>query len=188
MEEIWKDIKGYEGLYQVSNLGSVKSLDRFDTQGRIIHEKLLKKRFEGKDRNYIHCALNKNGKTTEYKVHRLVAEVFLLDKTNFKSMPYEDRSKINLNDLQVNHKDNNQLNNCVDNLEWCTGLYNYMYSNATKVNQYDKNGNFIKQWDSIREPAFMLNVTHSAIVSCCKGKCKTVRGYVWKYVDETSPD
>ena len=110
------------------------------------------------------------------------------DKTNFKSMPYEDRGKIDLDKLQINHKDKNTLNNQIDNLEWSTNLYNYMYSNATKVNQYDKNGNFIKQWDSIKEAAFMLNVNHSAIIACCKGKCRTIKGYKWEYANKTPPD
>lgn len=181
MEEVWKDIKGYEGLYKISNLGNVKSLNRLDAKGRKVSEHLLKKRFEGKNKKYIHYSLNKDGKSTEYKAHKLVAEAFLLDKTNFKSMPYEDISKIDLNKLQINHKDENPANNNVNNLEWCTNLYNYMYSNSTKVDQYDLNGNFIKTWNSIKDITITLGIKHTAIIACCKGRCKTTKGYIWKY-------
>ena len=111
--EIWTDIKGYEGLYQVSNLGRVKSLPKF-TYSRcypqLRKEKLLKPRFTGKHRNYAQVRFN-DGKS--YKVHRLVAQTFIPNPNN---LPL------------VNHKDENTFNNCVDNLEWCTNQYNCQYS------------------------------------------------------------
>lgn len=180
MNEIWKDIKEYEGLYQVSNYGRIKSLDKIDKLGRKVAPRLLKTRFEGKDKNYIHCCLNKNGISKEYKVHRLVAEAFL-NKQDFKCMPYEDKNTIDLKKLHVNHKDENPSNNNVKNLEWCTDSYNKAYSYAKKINQYDLDGNFIKQWDSIHEAQITLKINKSGIIACCKGRSKTYKGYKWKY-------
>lgn len=118
MEEIWKDIEGYEGLYQVSNLGRVRSLDRVVQQ--------LNRWGKYQSRFYRGCVLNpgvthdnyqsvsltRQGKSASYSVHRLVAQAFI---PNPDSLP------------QVNHKDENPSNNCVDNLEWCTAKYNSNY-------------------------------------------------------------
>ena len=111
--EVWKDIKGYEGKYQVSNLGRVKSLPKYTyPRGypQLRKEKIMKPSYVGKDRNYLALKLN-DGK--QYKVHRLVAEAFIPNPDNLP---------------MVNHKDENPTNNCVDNLEWCTNSYNVKYS------------------------------------------------------------
>lgn len=103
MTEEWKDIEGYEGLYQVSNLGRIKSLARViirsDSKPNPINEKILK---YGMNRGYCAVVLCKDGKKKMYKVHRLVAMAFL---SNHYNLP------------EVNHKDENKKNNCVDNLE-----------------------------------------------------------------------
>lgn len=138
MEEIWRDIKGYENIYQVSNYGRIRSLDRYVTGGNqynckftcLKKGKILKPRI--KKHGYLSINLSKNGKTTDYCVHLLVANTFLTDKTIFKSVPREDRNTINLNDLQVNHKDENKQNNNINNLEWCTRKYNCVYGNRGK--------------------------------------------------------
>lgn len=115
MKEIWKDIPGYEGLYQVSNLGDIKVLDRIVNCGIknnktvIRKSKLLKQRI---NQGYYEVALSKNGKKRFLKVHRLIAITFLPNLNNLPS---------------VNHKDENKLNNCIDNLEWCTIKYNCNY-------------------------------------------------------------
>ncbi len=101
--EIWKDIKGYEGLYQVSNLGNVKSLKI---------NKNLSYRKSGRDRAYLTVSFRKDNASKSYYIHRLVAQTFI---PNPENKP------------QVNHKDENTMNNCVDNLEWCTTRYNINY-------------------------------------------------------------
>lgn len=113
MEEIWKDIKGYEGLYQVSNLGNIKSLERttsIPNTKRIEKEKNLKL---GKRNGYFIATLNKQNKRKSFQVHRLVAEAFI---PNNKQKPF------------INHKDFNPLNNNVDNLEWVTQKENVNWS------------------------------------------------------------
>ena len=99
MEEIWKDIDGYEGLYQVSNLGRVKSFN-YNRTGK---EMNLKPVNTCNGFGYLYVNLNKNGKTRLFYIHRLVAKAFL-ENPDHKS--------------DVNHKDENKTNNCVENLEW----------------------------------------------------------------------
>ena len=184
MQEIWKDIKGYEGLYQVSNLGRVKSLKFLSNVHKKYYdrEKILK---TGKDiRGYDVVILCRNGVQKGFKVHRLVAEAFIP----------------NPNDLpQVNHIDENKENNCVSNLEFCTNKYNSGYGTrnerisktmtnnskiSKKVNQYDKQGNFIKEWVSLQEAGRQTKINVRNICSCCKGKYKTAGGYIWKYKEQ----
>lgn len=161
-EEIWKDISGYEGLYQISNLGRVKS-----------KRKILKP-INGE---YLHVGLSKNGIQTTKLIHRLVAENFIDNPNNLP---------------QVNHKDENKHNNCVNNLEWITFKENMNYGTKqdresiikTKYNvlQYDLEGNFIKKWFNLREITKNTNYKKSNIQYCCLGKNKTAYGYIWKYV------
>lgn len=108
MEEVWRDIKGYEGLYQVSNFGNVRGLDRIDCHGQFRKGKEIKQHIE-KISRYKYVAFSKNGITKKYKVHRLVAEAFIPNPEN-KS--------------QVGHKDESRDNNKADNLEWVTQLEN----------------------------------------------------------------
>ena len=184
-KEIWKDIPEYKGLYQINNYGKVRSLKRIDKIGRLIPERILKERIDKK--GYIHYALNKNGKTKEFKAHRLVAQVFL-NYEHFKFMEKEKKQNFDINKLQINHKDENKQNNYVDNLEYCTNYYNFCYSkngekNKIKVNMYDKNNKFIKSFSGIREAGRIYNIKPSSICNCCKGKLKTAGGYKWKYVE-----
>jgi len=117
MEEVWKDVKGYAGLYQISNKGRVKSLGRVVLRGvnsnRTHAERILAVRKDG--RGYHQVRLYKRGVSTYPKVHRLVGTHFLQNKGNLP---------------QINHKDEDKDNNAVDNLEWCTSQYNAAYSNA----------------------------------------------------------
>lgn len=125
--EVWKDISGYEGIYQISNYGNLKSLERkykkIDrrTNKEFIYfqkEKMLKPRVDKK--GYLHYALNKDKKAKEFKAHRLVAEAFV---PNIEEKP------------QINHKDMNKQNNYVDNLEWCTNGENQKHSYKNNLNR-----------------------------------------------------
>ena len=123
MKEVWKDINGYEGCYQVSNLGRIKSLDRMTNnqygeyfmKGRILKNSIIK------EKGYCRVSLNNgNGKISK-RVHRLVAEAFI---PNPENKP------------EVNHKDGNKLNNCVSNLEWCTNKENIEHSIRTGLKKH----------------------------------------------------
>ena len=120
MREIWKDVKGYEGLYQVSNLGRVKRLRFINRHLDFKQEKILKPYKDGGDYYFV-IGLHKNGKKKYKAIHRLVAEAFIPNPNNYPI---------------VNHKDENKENNYVDNLEWCTHKYNSNYGNArTKMRE-----------------------------------------------------
>lgn len=115
MEEIWKPIKDYEGCYEASNLGRIRSLDRWVSNGkgiRLAKGKVLHP--TPKHHNYLTVLLSKDGVKKRRHVHRLVAQAFI---PNPDDLP------------QINHKDENPINNCVDNLEWCTAKYNNNYGN-----------------------------------------------------------
>lgn len=186
MKEIWRDIKDYEGKYQVSNLGNVKSLNYNHTE----NEKLLLPAVCSKGYLFVH--LCKNGKIKNYLVHRLVADAFIPDKTNFKYFDEKDRLEYinNLDKLQVNHKDEDQKNNNVNNLEWCTNYYNQLYgthnekiakANSKTVYQYDLNGNFIQEWPSAYEIQRQTGYKQGVICRCCLGKRKQAYGFIWSY-------
>lgn len=187
MDEVWKDIEGYEGLYQVSNLGRVRSLKFNKT-------KILK---QGNVNGYKRVVLSKNGKRKNYFVHRLVAMAFISNPNNLSI---------------VNHKDENPSDNNVNNLEWCTQKYNINYGSAIKrssenrkgeknpnygkkgkhhptskpILMYDKEGNFIRQFDSISETNEYFNNknAYSNVSTCLRGKCKTAYNYVFVYAEE----
>lgn len=171
MEEIWKDIKGYEGLYQISNFGRVKSLNYRNT-GK---EQLLKPALN--TTGYFCVMLCKPLK--RFLIHRLVAKAFIPNPDNLPC---------------VNHKDENPTNNHVDNLEWCTQLYNVNYGNGIikrckKVYQYTLDGELVKEWDSAMECS-RNGFKREHIIYCCRGgfirKGKWVnvtqhRGFKWSY-------
>ena len=128
MEEQWKDIKGYEGLYEVSNLGNVRSLDRTVKrgQGYTIKEGRVLTPFYEKKKGYYQVVLAKDGKAKTYRVHRLVAIAFLENPYNY---------------TDVNHKDEVKTNNNVDNLEWCTRKYNNNYGTKPERTRKSMMGN-----------------------------------------------
>lgn len=160
MIEEWKDIPNYEGYYQASTLGRIKSL----WYGK---EKILK--LNGDGQGYLQVFLCKNGTKKIFKVHKLIALTFLPNPNNFP---------------EVNHKNENRSCNIKTNLEWCTTAYNTRYSQAKRVIQYDKQGNFIRKWDCILDIKRELNIDNSQIGACCNGKRKSAGGYVWRYDNE----
>ena len=184
MEEIWKEIKGYEGLYKVSNIGRVKSLGRwvyYKNKGKRWQEEKIMKLSLNK-RAYQIVGLSKNG-VKLYQVHRLVAEAFIPNPNNLP---------------QVNHKDENKENNVVKNLEYCDAKYNNNYgTRLERIFKKTTNGkcskvvlqidtateNVIAEFPSINEVKRQLGLTH--ISECCKGKRNTAGGYKWQYKSTT---
>ena len=180
--ELWKDIKGFEGLYQVSTWARVRSLDRWVVykngrkyfyKGKVLKRRKILKPVCGKD-GYLRVHLFKDGKRTNFLLHRLVAKAFIPNPDN---LPL------------VNHKDEVKDNNYPYNLEWCTDEYNQHYGTAIKrraekhskkVYQYDKDYNLIKIWYSAAE-AGRNGFLRSHVNACCLGKYKTHKGYIWSY-------
>ena len=176
MKEIWKDIKDYEGLYQVSNWGEVKSMN-YNHSGK---EKILK---PGTYKSgYLYVVLYKNNKRKHFSIHRLVAEAFL-------EIPEDIKQYIGTVYLQVNHKDENKQNNNVENLEFCDIKYNSNFGTrneriAAKISkivlQYDLEGNFIKEWKSTME-CDRNGFSHGHVAACCRGELKKYKGFIFKY-------
>lgn len=175
MEEIWKDIKGYEGLYQISNFGRVKSLKRKTLNSKCLYDKILNNRIN--HNGYFMIFLSKNKKIKGFRINRLVAEAFLPNPNNKP---------------QVNHKDGNKTNNRIDNLEWCTAKHNTQHAikNGLRTNKYhreivqcDLDNNLIKEWHSIKE-ATNFGFSKSGICQCCKSKRKKHKNYKWYYKED----
>ena len=175
MKEIWKDIEGYEGLYQVSNLGYVRSLDKIKEV--INNNKKYLKTIKGKELKcsfhdgYRTVGLIKDGKVKTTYIHRLVATAFVKNPNNYNV---------------VNHIDEDKSNNYYKNLEWCTYQYNNIYGNRLKnikkiIIQYDKKFNFIKRWDSATDAEKELLICANNIRKCCNYIIKSAGGYIWRY-------
>lgn len=173
MEEIWKDIKGFEDSYQVSNLGRIKSKDRYVMtcgggkrfiQGQIIKPIVCTNK-------YLEVGLNKENKRTIKLLHRLVAAAFVENPNNLP---------------EVNHKDENPQNNNAENLEWCTSKYNANYGTRNQrmvkekylkpVVMIDKDGKVVKRFKSLGEATRQTGFDISAIIRVCKGKQKNKHG------------
>ena len=191
MSEEWRDIQGYEGLYQVSNLGNIKSLFRY--------KKILKK--SPVSSGYLSVELWKDKKNRRHLIHRLVAKAFI---PNPEQLP------------QINHKDEDKTNNQVDNLEWCTAKYNMNYGTgnsrrrentdykaiphelrvkwATENSKFrwkpvlqKENGIVIARYENMYMAERAVNPNHKPngnISMVCRGKRKSAYGFQWEYAKE----
>ena len=197
IQEKWKDIKGYEDLYQISNLGRVKSKEKYLKAGIKNSSQVKRKekifKIQKNKCGYNYVLLTKNYNRKHKTVHRLVAEAFI---PNPENKP------------QVNHIDGDKNNNRVDNLEWCTASENeihaYKYLNKPKKNgskgkfgkdnakskivlQIDKNTNkILNKYYGISEAERITGIANQQISKCClkrKGSY-TAGGYIWRYADE----
>lgn len=204
MEEVWRDISGYEGVYQISNLGRVKRLPLGKQWPyRRTHNNIRKPKIT--KRGYLSVNLSKGNKVKFYLIHRLVAEAFIPNPNNYPL---------------INHLDENPQNNSVDNLEWCTYYHNCMYGhgrekqkasrllndpekkswaraietrdkncncNSSKpVLQLDLNGSIINRYASISEAGRIGGFCTSRICMCCNGKQNKHKGFKWIYEKDKS--
>lgn len=182
MKENWRDIKGFENLYQISDLGNVKSLGNGNsTDSRTKQERVLK--LQLKKTGYLQVKLCKEGKSFYKRPHRLVAEAFLLNLENKK---------------EINHINGIKSDNRVENLEWCTSSENQKHAfekglqkiyrgkshiQSKPIVQMDLENNIIKEWESIKQVKRELGFNICGIIKCCKKqpKYKTAYGFKWQY-------
>ena len=175
--EIWKDIEGYEGYYQVSNHGRVRSQDRtvVFSDGHVHYYKTkLMTLCPDKD-GYLLVCLRKNGLKSTPKVHRLVANAFVQNPEN---LPI------------INHKDHNRANNHFSNLEYCTTKYNVTYKDAVRkravqrakpVIQLTLDGCFVNEYESASEASRQTGFNRGHICDCARGERPMAHGFLWRW-------
>lgn len=167
MEEFWKDVEGFEGLYQVSNLGQIRSLPRKGSRGGIM---VGSKHPKG----YRYITFRKDGKQYTLKVHRLVAEAFIPNPDNLP---------------EVNHKNEDKTDNSVENLEWCSTQYNHEYGSRTEKARVScgkpirciETG---KEYNGAKWAATELGLDPSGITKCLKNPNRTCGGCHWEYIEK----
>lgn len=181
MNVFWKKVKGYEGLYEVSNAGHVRSVDRYVKCNHGVAKRSGKTLKETERRKgYLCVNLSKNGKSRSVEIQRIVATAFL---PNPEGLPC------------VNHKDENKKNNSAENLEWCTYAYNNNYGNrkakcrekttngkmSKKIFQYSRDGELLNEFPSLAEAHRRYGFDASKISLCARNKRKSAYGYIWSY-------
>lgn len=184
MKEIWKPVVGYEGFYEVSDCGNVRSVSYYSCYHKVVkrREPRMLKLEKTRD-GYLRVILSLYGKSKHYFVHRLVAFAFIPNPNNYPS---------------INHKDENPKNNNVNNLEWCTFKYNSNYGtlpirirknqtnapyHSKAVIQHSKDGRFIAKYPSTREAQRQTGIRCECITRVCKGRSVHAGGYKWEYVN-----
>ena len=175
MTEIWRDIKGFEGIYQVSNIGRVKN-----SKGRI-------RSLKTNNKGYYIISLYKNNIEKTYLIHRLVAQAFLPNPNNLPEINHKDEIKSH-NMIWVNEDGSIDYNK--SNLEWCDRKSNCNYGLRNKIMgdkhkkpilQITIDGCLVNKWDSAQDAANELSYDKSNIGRCCMGKQQTYKNYFWKY-------
>lgn len=181
MFEIWKPIIHFEGLYSVSNLGRIMSLDRY-VGLRKLHKKERILRPAVDECGYLRVALSKDNRLKSFRVHRLVATSFIPNPENKPD---------------VNHIDANKLNNSVTNLEWNTEKENVVHAfrnnlypikrglshhNAKRVAQIDNSGNIITLFESANEAGTVFGISSSLVSRVCSGQLRKTHGLEFKYI------
>lgn len=176
--EIWKDIEGFNGKYQISNYGNVRSFSKWK------NGELLKAGVTTTGYYFVNLVKNGRKEIVAARVHRLVAIAFIDNPYNLP---------------EVNHIDGNKLNNYVGNLEWVSRESNIQHAfdmgliskrigkdnpNSKAVIQKDKSGNIIKVWDSVADIHREKGYSTNSIICCCNKKPKyhTAYGYLWEYI------
>lgn len=163
---LWKDVPDYEGYYEVSNTGLIRSKNG------------IRKPQVSWD-GYLFVKLCKQGQCRKVKIHRLVALAFIPNPNNLP---------------EINHKDENPANNNVENLEWCDRIYNNNYgtrnaraaigiskANSKRIKQFDIKRKYIQTFDSVKQASEILNIDKASISKCACGLRLSAGGYVWKY-------
>lgn len=185
LEEIWKPIKDYENIYEVSATGKVRSLNRIDSRGCKRKGKVIS--LHKNNVGYFRASLWNSNKVKRCFIHRLVAEAFIFNDNKEKN-------------IIINHKDGNKENNHFENLEWCDYSYNSKHAfsiglatptalnkfgkdhnRSIPIDQFDKNYNFIKTYYSSYEVERELGIAQQNISKVCKGKRNYAGGFRWKY-------
>lgn len=175
IKEVWRSTEGYEGFYEVSNMGNVRSVTRHSVDGKFLKGKILKQGLSTS--GYKHVVFCKDGVKKDMLVHRLVARAFL-HNNGF---------------TEINHKDGNKCNNIVSNLEWCDRAYNCNYNGVSERNLLKatksitkrvlqtKDGVIVGEFESMREAERLTGIYHESISACCRGERCSAGGFNWSY-------
>lgn len=176
--EVWKPVNGYEWYYEVSNLGRIRSLDRItvfkDGRTRKFYGKILEANTVNNS-GYATISLHENGKSKTILIHRIVAEAFIDNPLECK---------------EINHIDQDKLNNSVDNLEWCTHKENVNHGDEIERGakkqrkifvQKDMSGNVVKVWSGFKKMQRETGFQRKSVYDCCIGKRDSYKGFRWEY-------
>lgn len=179
--EVWKDIAGYEGLYQVSNLGRVRSVDRVVSRktakgklSKVPRKGIILSQHFG-SRGYLHVGLSKGALLKTRPTHRLVLETFTPNSDKF---------------LVANHISGVPTDNRLSNLEWCTQSENVLHALDLKlaktvgVDMLNLHGEYIRSFDSVTDAGKFINRHCSGITKCARGDIDSCGGYKWRYSKE----